>query len=533
MWPEIRHGVEAIADDAAGTTRFAEYEYLGAGTIVSVAHPDVTDGLTPDYNQTGDYEGWDRFGRIINQEWTDAAGTTTLDHYTYTYDYRHRAIENTQHVRDGKSLTTKTTYVDNLVFSTEDPYGRKSFNAYRASDSALIRTVQATLPGPTGEPTTYAQVLALTRTTTPNAQLLISDVILDEEGQQMATIDPRGIVHTSTFDSRGRTTLSVEAATTAGSYDPATFDPTDDNDLDAIAAKTVTVYDAQSNVTETRSPRYFDSTDTEGENKANTVTTYTRRNLVETRTVAAGADAYVAGDPLKIKVAESFTYYNDGRARTRTDFRGNDWETLWHQCCGRNQGALDPAGHGTIRNNDFYNNVTHTAVVKDLAGDVTTNANGLRVIATAHNPNDARTVNETTTRYDARHRPIASTRWLVARGNVDPNSVPIAGGGATGDPAVEISGVKQGLTTRWFYDEDLTDGVGLDGAGISVTKLQGGGTFTLKIDELLDELSHDGTIPDGSNADFMATAVVNPEDEISVTISDGAGRTVASGIIEQ
>ena len=138
-----------------------------------------------------------------------------------------------------------------------------------------------------------------------------------------------------------------------------------------------------------------------------------------------------------------------------------------------------------------------------------------------------------TTRYDARHRPIASTRWLVARGNVDPNSVPIAGGGATGDPAVEISGVKQGLTTRWFYDEDLTDGVGLDGAGISVTKLQGGGTFTLKIDELLDELSHDGTIPDGSNSDFMATAVVNPEDEISVTISDGAGRTVASGIIEQ
>ena len=57
--------VSSIADDASGTTKYATYEYLGAGTIVSVAHPDVTDGLVLDYNTTGSYEGWDTFGRIV------------------------------------------------------------------------------------------------------------------------------------------------------------------------------------------------------------------------------------------------------------------------------------------------------------------------------------------------------------------------------------------------------------------------------------------------------------------------------------
>ncbi len=84
---DVLNRVEAIADDSAGTTRLAEYDYLGAGTIVSVAHPEVNGGLTLDYNTNGDYEGWDTFGRVINQEWTNGAGTTTLDHYTYTYDY--------------------------------------------------------------------------------------------------------------------------------------------------------------------------------------------------------------------------------------------------------------------------------------------------------------------------------------------------------------------------------------------------------------------------------------------------------------
>jgi RHS repeat-associated protein len=49
----------------------------------------------------------------------------------------------------------------------------------------------------------------------------------------------------------------------------------------------------------------------------------------------------------------------------------------------------------------------------------------------------------------------------------------------------------------------------------------------------LTELTSDGTSADASVADFSAVAVVTPEDEIRVTIADGAGRTVASGWLEQ
>ena len=94
--------VESIADDASGTTKYAQYEYLGAGTIVSVAHPGVTGGLTLDYNISGSthlYEGWDTFGRVINQQWTNSAGTSTLDHYTYSYDRNSNRTSRTNELR--------------------------------------------------------------------------------------------------------------------------------------------------------------------------------------------------------------------------------------------------------------------------------------------------------------------------------------------------------------------------------------------------------------------------------------------------
>ena len=93
--------VESIADNASGTTKYAQYEYLGAGTIVSVAHPGVTGGLTLDYNlsSTHLYEGWDTFGRVINQQWTNSAGTSTLDHYTYSYDRNSNRTSRTNELR--------------------------------------------------------------------------------------------------------------------------------------------------------------------------------------------------------------------------------------------------------------------------------------------------------------------------------------------------------------------------------------------------------------------------------------------------
>ena len=463
--------------------------------------------------------------------------TTNGEKTEYVYDYRHRQIATTVYPRSGKSLTTGSQYLNNLLFSRTDAYGRKSFYGYRDSDSALIRTVQATRLNPSGEPSNFTQVMNLVRSGTPdtpdqNGDYLIADSVLDVAGQTVVSIDPRGVVDAMVYDSRGRSILSIESATTLDAYNSGPFDPTDDSQLHPLAAKTQTLYDANSNVIETRHPRYFDADDSAGYQQCSSKFTYTHRNLTKTATVAAGAPAYTAGSPTDVQVTMSYTYYNDGRQKSITDYRGNVSRTLWHQCCGRSQGSIDAAGHGKLINTDFYGNVTHTAFVKDLGSDVTTNANGLEIVATAHSPNNLRTLSETTTRFDSRHRVVARTVWLQPQGQIDPNDVPIAGGGQTGDPAVhDASGKPVGLTTRMFYDEDLTDGVGLD-AGITVNKLDGSVSFTLDISSLTNELSSDG-IQIGTNSDFDAVVTLNPEDEIGVSISDGAGRRVAQGILKQ
>jgi hypothetical protein len=45
------------------------------------------------------------------------------------------------------TLTSSNAYRDNQLFYQEDPYGRRTYFAYRAADGALIRRVQGTVPG--------------------------------------------------------------------------------------------------------------------------------------------------------------------------------------------------------------------------------------------------------------------------------------------------------------------------------------------------------------------------------------------------
>ncbi|MGI6417985.1 MAG: RHS repeat-associated core domain-containing protein [Thermoguttaceae bacterium] len=74
-----------LASIGDGTNTYAAYKYLGAGRIVTEDYEDVEVKL--DYTPN-DFAAFDRFGRILDQIWTDygADPDVVLDHYSYTYD---------------------------------------------------------------------------------------------------------------------------------------------------------------------------------------------------------------------------------------------------------------------------------------------------------------------------------------------------------------------------------------------------------------------------------------------------------------
>ena len=89
--------LESMTETPLGgsTTVLETYKYLGLSTIAKLDHPNAAGGtLTLSYIAApgapiaadGDqYTGLDRFGRVVNQLWTDSSGNV-VDGYTYTYD---------------------------------------------------------------------------------------------------------------------------------------------------------------------------------------------------------------------------------------------------------------------------------------------------------------------------------------------------------------------------------------------------------------------------------------------------------------
>ena len=327
---------------------------------------------------------------------------------------------------------------------------------------------------------------------TPNAAYIITDAIKDGEGNLVEVINPRNIKSTFEYDSRDRQIRQFNAKNTT------------------VETKTETDYDLDGNVIEVRSPRYFDSADTNGYNKSKTTYTYNGRGMRASTTEAPGT---------AVAATTSVTFTLDGRVDKRTDALGHDWHTFYHNCCGRTQGSKDPAGHGGITNNDYTGRVTHTAMVADYDSHTD-----------KHNPIDAKTLGESTTRFDMLGRTIARTQWLVAQGTIDANDAPIAG----------LDGVSaaDGITSQTIYDNNMNDGFGLDSSGgVTVNKL-GGGTFSVSLSNAMTKLA-DSVANGGAGLSFTsgesacnAVVSINGEEEISFRISDGAGRTVMSGQIQ-
>lgn len=481
--------------DRVDTVTYYVYDTEGRlqkTTVGAAIDADILDGSADDTVVTD-----------VNQqqitEYTYLAGSDTLKSSVkqngaktdYVYDAKNRLTEIKQYPRVGKTLTSKKAYLDNQLLYDEDPYGRRKYYGYRASDGMLIRTVTCTVSSYTLAD--FTAVWNLTRDSSANASYIIHDAIRDDDGRLTKIVDGRNVEIRFEYDAQGRETKKTEAFGTT------------------VAAVTETDYDDAGNVTEVRSPRYFDSSDTEGYQNAKQTWTYSGRNLVLTHTEAAGST---------IAATESFTYDLNGNRITHTDFRSKVWTTIYDSCCAKSLAFKNPLGDGSIRNTDPAGRVAHTATVSDV--DSHTSNLG--------SPLDAKTLAESTTRYDAVGRVLASTSWLVAQGTVDPEAPPIAG----------LDGVSaaNGLTTQYLYDNNLSDGVGLDSTGgVSYTKMAGTGTSSVSLSSALTKLAAT-QVNGGAGTSFdsgspgAATVVINAEDEVSFTIIDAAGRTVMSGQLD-
>ena len=474
------------------------YTYDAAGRVATITvgseiDANILDGAPgtaitdPNLKQLTQFTYLDDSSDLQTQVKVDGATTD------YVYDVQNRVVEVKQYPNANKMLSSKKVYQNNQLLYEEDPYGRRKYYGYRASDGTLIRTITCTVPEQTFA--NFAAVWSQTRNLGPNAKYIVHDAIRDATGQLTQIIDGRGVETRHEYDSRGRVTNKRQAFGTA------------------IEARTEILYDLVGNVIEVRSPRYFDATDTLGFNKVREQWTYTGRNLKATHVEAPGTPE---------AATESFAYNIEGKQLSRTDFNGSVWTTIDTTCCGKQIGSQDPLGHGSISNTDSQGRVVHTATVSEI----TTHTD-------FSNPIDAKTLGEISTKYDVRGRAIASTTWLVPRGVVDVNNPPIAGLGS-------IS-VSDGFTTFTLYDSNLSDGVGLDSAGgVSVVKQSGTnptGTFNVSLSAAIARLA-DTQANGGAGLTFnaispaKATVTVNAEDEVSFAISDAVGRSVMKGNLD-
>jgi RHS repeat-associated protein len=402
------------------------------------------------------------------------SGETT----SFGYDNENKRITVARQVRGGLMLTSTTFYdVEDRQSHVSDPYGRKTYVVYDINDR-VSRTVQETVPNaltvPAGQAARDTYLNGLTRNLGPNATYLISDASYDAQGQLLTQTDPRGVVRKTTYDARGRTFEQFEAFGTPEE------------------AKTQMAYDPQGNPLQILSPRHF--TEAGG---FITEMTYTARNLLATRTVAKNRPE---------QATESWTYFLDRQEQNHVDFRGNTSTKSWGWCCARLQGTITPPASVDTSGVDkrsvrtmrysFAGDLTHSALAKDIA-NVTFPTGQNQFL----NVPDSETLSETTTKFDARHRPVATTRWLSPRGAVNPDSVPIAGD--SGIPASE------GLTTRWTYDDNLTDGSGLDQLYATQIAALGPNYFA-------------------TGSDGSAVQITNPAGETSAQFFDALGRVILS-----
>jgi RHS repeat-associated protein len=139
--------VAGVGDPGSGTNALIQYTYLGAGTIVELAHPAATSsGAAPtgrslllSYGSSGSYPGLDRFGRVLDQKWT--VSTNIMDRFQYTHDRLGNRIarsqtwmsglaENESYVYDGLQQLTNMVRASSLGGQSSGSAWSDGFESY-------------------------------------------------------------------------------------------------------------------------------------------------------------------------------------------------------------------------------------------------------------------------------------------------------------------------------------------------------------------------------------------------------------------
>ena len=212
-------------------SELSQYTYLGTGTIVKEDYPEPDVRLDYDSGTTGEYAGFDRFGRVVNQLWYDYGASANRDQFTYGYD---RASNRLYRENTGASgLDEFYTYDDLNRLATFD---RGDLNANKDAITGTAAKEEDWSLDMTGNWTDFVQktsgstdldqdrtqndvneITAITASTGTNW----ADPVHDKNGNMTTIPKPSSLANglTATYDAWNRLVEVADGETTIATYE--------------------------------------------------------------------------------------------------------------------------------------------------------------------------------------------------------------------------------------------------------------------------------------------------------------------------
>ena len=110
--PDAMSRLDAIEDDDSGSPgdNLAEYSYMGTGSVVEVDYPEPDLRYDLDHGTAGDYDGLDRFDRMVNLLWYDYGSSADAVRIGHGYDRAGNRLYREDSVADANSVDVDEYY---------------------------------------------------------------------------------------------------------------------------------------------------------------------------------------------------------------------------------------------------------------------------------------------------------------------------------------------------------------------------------------------------------------------------------------